>query len=311
MINKETVLILGAGASIPFNFPSGRQLKNRIITQCIAAPNAQFHDIWVDLNLGITNENIKAFGEALRDCGRQSVDRFLEQREVFLNVGKAAIAFELIKCEIKASLFNTEEKEHWYEYLFNKLETNLDDFANNKLNVITFNYDRSLEFYLTTALANSHGIELDDAHTTLQTMAIIHVHGKLGNLHFGEPYGQARMYEPINDFVILPFCLGESGIKIISEADPGTDEFVSARKLINAAECIIFLGFGYDHINLYRLGILDFTSQPMNNAWVIGSGHGLTDSECSIIEKKLHDNIQIDYQHYQILEFLRNKTPFG
>jgi len=32
----------------------------------------------------------------------------------------------------------------WYEYLFGKLKATFEEFGQNKLSVITFNYDRSL-----------------------------------------------------------------------------------------------------------------------------------------------------------------------
>jgi len=314
MINKQTVLILGAGASMSFGFPSGRELKNNIITQFMASPNAQFHDILIDSNQDITGEKIKEFGNALLESGQPSVDRFLEKRPKFMTVGKATIALELIKCEVKARLFNTEPNQHWYEYLFNKLGNNLDDFDNNKLDIITFNYDRSLEYYLTTALANAYGIELDEAHTTLKTMAIIHVHGKLGNIHFGKPSYQARAYEPIADFVTLPFCLEESGIKIISEANSNSTDFQSARNLINSAEMIVILGLGYDRINLERIGMLRLTQdQAKKNTHavrIMGSAHGLTDSERNIYTHMLHDRIMLDPVGYDTLKFLREESPF-
>ena len=152
-------------------------------------------------------------------------------------------------------------------------------------------------------------------HTTLLTMPIIHVHGQLGNLSFGDTGERMRVYGPIKVAATIGSCLGEAGIKIIGETDPSTQEFVSARKLINAAEHIIFLGFGYDHTNLYRLGILDFTSRLVEKdnpkIWITGSAHGLSNSECGIIENKLNKKIDIDYQGDDALVFLRNRTPFS
>ena len=38
--------------------------------------------------------------------------------------------------------------DHWYALLANQLEIGTDRFGENKLSIVTFNYDRSLEHYL-------------------------------------------------------------------------------------------------------------------------------------------------------------------
>jgi len=61
------------------------------------------------------------------------------------------MAIALIHCEDEAGLF-VQATKSWYEYLFNQLTTRFDDFEKNKLSILTFNYDRSLEFYLFTCM---------------------------------------------------------------------------------------------------------------------------------------------------------------
>jgi len=312
MINHETVLILGAGASIPFGFPSGRELKNQAIE--LSRRDIKHEDFSSLLKAGLTEKNIREFGEALNSSGVQSVDRFLEYRQEFIETGKAIIALILIKCENESLLFNTSPNQHWYEYLYSKLAISLDEFASNKLRIITFNYDRSLEFFLTKALANTHGIELEEAHTTLLNIPIIHVHGQLGKLVFGDSMELARQYKSVVNSTTMLSCLREDGIKIIHEADPATREFTSARTLLIQAERIICLGFGYDRTNLYRLGMLNLTSDESNhrirNVMIIGSSYGLTHNECNNHSKMLNGKIVLDRPNLKSLEFLREKTPF-
>ena len=43
-----------------------------------------------------------------------------------------------------------------YQYLSVKLNSSFEEFGENKLSIITFNYDCSLEHYLLNSLINSH-----------------------------------------------------------------------------------------------------------------------------------------------------------
>jgi len=57
-------------------------------------------------------------------------------------------------CEDKVVMF---ERGDWYQYFCDKLNTSFEEFDQNKISIITFNYDRSLEHSLFTALKNSYG----------------------------------------------------------------------------------------------------------------------------------------------------------
>ena len=81
-----------------------------------------------------------------------SIDSFLEHRgEDERYLGKLAIAYALIPFEKEERLF---DESSWYPILLNKLKFKFEDFEKNKLAFITFNYDRSLEHFLMTALSN-------------------------------------------------------------------------------------------------------------------------------------------------------------
>src|SRR5712692_234585 len=99
MIRRRTLLVLGAGASIPFGFPSGQQLKAKI---CAGLSNEPVEFVYTLLRAcGFDAALIVAFRDEFARSGRSAVDAFLEHRPDFLAVGKAAIAATLIPYEVE------------------------------------------------------------------------------------------------------------------------------------------------------------------------------------------------------------------
>src|SRR5690242_16143651 len=111
MIEKQTVLILGAGASIDFGFPSGKQLVRAIIERGSAGMEGK-----PILEFGFTSEQVGAFGEALRRSACSSVDEFLETRTDLIPIGKMAIASALMRFE-QWDHVNALEGAGWLEVL--------------------------------------------------------------------------------------------------------------------------------------------------------------------------------------------------
>lgn len=95
--------------------------------------------------------------------------------------------------EREEKLYHPDGKD-WYEYLSVKLNSSFEEFGENQLSIITFNYDRSLENYLLNSLMNLHGKALDECASALEKILIVHVYGQLG----ARPYPQqgSQMYRP-------------------------------------------------------------------------------------------------------------------
>lgn len=143
MITKTTVLILGAGASIDYGFPLGRGLRDLVCRVPGTAGASAITDA------GYDPEELNEFVDILRHSGYTSVDWFLEDRPEFISIGKAAIAAALIPFENPDRLFPPDAPaNHWYELLLNTMDSPRGSFTENRLSIVTFNYDRSLEYYL-------------------------------------------------------------------------------------------------------------------------------------------------------------------
>ncbi len=226
------------------------------------------------LNLcGRQAEEIKHFADILRLSGQPSVDAFLERRpEEFLQIGKEAIACALAPLENEGSLFDPTKRNHWYRYLFNKMQADsLGEFGNNKISFITFNYDRSLEHFLFVSLKHSYGRSDAETAEVLRTIPIIHVYGQLGKYLPLDKTG--RQYGNQVDSGVISRCVAE--IKIAHESASG-GTFSKAHEVLGQAEKVCFLGFGYYRINLERLQL----SRVRPGAGMyIGTAHGLEDAE--------------------------------
>jgi hypothetical protein len=183
VITTPTVLVLGAGASCPYGFPTAKELKNRIC-EVFASRTPAIRLLGDNV---APAEKFLEFREAFWKSGTASIDAFLKGRPEFLDVGKFAIAYWLIPFESEANLFTPPgDSGDWYEYLSERLNPSFDEFEHNKLSIVTFNYDRSLEHYLFSSLLNWHGRSVDDCVEKFEKLPIIHVYGQLGKI----PYPQ-------------------------------------------------------------------------------------------------------------------------
>ncbi|MHC4328100.1 MAG: hypothetical protein ACYSWW_08280 [Planctomycetota bacterium] len=265
MIKVRTVLVLGAGASAPFGFPTGKGLTDQISSPDFNNTKGPL-DVLKDI--GFDTKDIGDFVNALSMSGRPSVDAFLEYRDDFVEIGKATIAALLLPIEKtkrvfqpwrwnKQTVHDGQAKEaNWYELLFGVLCDGIpfDEVDKNMLSVITFNYDRSLEQYLFIALKNSYNKSDEECAEKLAKFPIVHVHGSLGQLPWQSGIADSSPSVPYDSEGRAVYVRrGTENIRIIPEATRDTEEFIQARDLISKASRLLFLGFGYHPTNLARL----------------------------------------------------------
>ena len=286
MITLPTVLILGAGASAPYGFPLGRDLLFKICDQSASTSRTFLKRIY---ELTPANENdIREFGDSLRDSMAPSVDRFLESNPDLIPIGKAAIAQVLIPFEEESNL-RRDATQKWYEFLFGLIQTpTADEFKENRLSIITYNYDRSLEHFLFIAIKNCYRLSDSEANKLLQSIPIIHLHGQLGSYYFGSD--QYRAYRAKIDNSNVQRCI--DGIKIIHEDISDEPQFTQARTLITQARRVCFLGFGYDKTNVDRLKIKEIVQLNKQRAakqatYVYGSAFRLTNAQIEAVYERL------------------------
>lgn len=305
MITEPTVLILGAGASYPYGFPTANELKGLI---CDAFSNAEtFASRLLGDNSDFDREDFFAFREAFYRSGQPSVDAFLEYRKDYLEIGKLAIAYCLIPFEDEKMLYapiSARRGGNWYEYLSVKLAANFDDFGANELAIITFNYDRSLEYYLFAALRNLHGRPAEECANTLAKIPIIHVYGQLGR----EPYPKpgCRLYEPDRERFVKT-ARAAPGITLLHEE---ISDLSTARELLTNATRICFLGFSFHELNLARLQLENSDGRRQ----IYGTVRGLFGLEVTKVKELIHSTLltgSVILEDDDNLHFLRQHLLLG
>lgn len=296
MITIPTLLVLGAGASYPYGFPTADELKN-LICVTFSRPREAPDEILAP--------KFFEFREAFLRSGQSSVDAFLERRPGFLDVGKLAIAYCLIPYENESNLYFSSKGDppfrggNWYQYLSGKLlDTPFERFGENKLSIITFNYDRSLEHYLFNALQNSYGKPFGKCAEMLGRIPIIHVYGQLGKQPY--PKSECRPYRPDRS----PFAAvvqAAEGITLVHKLKRKLDE---AHALLAVAERICFLGFSYHELNLSRLAI---DTRNIESKVIFGTAFGMIGEELSDIKTRVHQALgsQITLSNADNLQVLR------
>jgi hypothetical protein len=282
MIRKNTLLIVGAGASVPYGFPTGESLM-RVIPEMLNAPESEIRA--VIRAAGGSDDDLDKLSIALRETQFNSIDLLLEHRPALRDIGKLAIAAVLIPCEVSERLRPTEQTDHWYRLLFNNLLTS-SGYSGGQLSVITLNYDRSLEEYLFSTVRTEFQLSTEEAAELVQQTPVLHLHGQLGlsswrtPTHFdrypklkGGPDDLAkRAFEPnlTGDSVTA----AASTIIIPSEFESHHISSAMVDTLMRDVEVVGFLGFGYHEPILERLGVSRLIARARRPKF-FGSGYGL------------------------------------
>jgi hypothetical protein len=142
VIEKKTVLILGAGASVPYGFPTGAELRRDILASL--GNEGRFQNYHA---LGYTERHwLENFRRDFWRSQQPSIDAFLESRPDHLELGQLVIADFLMPNERRYDLhpedWRTEgdyqllginvklgPDEHWYRYLFQRMGPTKEQFT--------------------------------------------------------------------------------------------------------------------------------------------------------------------------------------
>ena len=285
MVTHPTVFVLGAGASMPYGFPSGDTLKKDIISSITGQKNLSTAALAICKHGNIEHDKFVEFRSAFLGSNVNSIDSFLSRRSEYVEIGKYAISVLLCAKENKETFSNLSIEDNWYAALWNALisgVSSVEELKHNKVKIITFNYDRSLEFFLHTSIMCTFGLNEQEAFDELKNFPILHVYGLLGTFT-SHSYG-------VN--TANSFFQAANNIKIIPESRDSDPAFTKAQDWLNWAKRICILGFGFDELNVRRLGLKEViaskdSANGNHHPIVISSTLGMTGAEIDLAQARL------------------------
>ncbi len=305
----HTVLILGAGASLAYGLPLGKGLvskicellpdtANRRMSDRAMALHNQLQDLpevrsWLMSHRADLGPILINFRQRLIESDPKSIDEFLSRdfgdgSTAFRAIGKMAIAHVIAAGESESAIQNLDQpiadqhsaKDHWYRYLWqdclNRDVAALEAIKTKKLQIISFNYDRSIEYFLGKRIAATYrtaptaSLDPSASHNWAEggykfvadELQITHPYGTLGTLS-EVPYGDSNNSK----------CYGKDmskRIRVIGE-ERVEDSFSLARKWIEESSRVVFLGFSFDTTNMKRLGLEGGLQPKIKSLDIFGS----------------------------------------
>jgi len=306
MFKPKTVFVIGAAASQNFGFPLGAKFKTQIADFLNYKTNE-----WGE---GSFSNELYRFFQAFRESHEptliaakkitnglgyaSSIDHFLEMRKSDPHItacAKATIAHLILKKERNATKLHaqnpnkplasgTEFDNTWQqkfaEICFERCEENDLPDALSRVSFISFNYDRSIEQFIRVAIAALYSLPFSEAdQIASEYFTVLHPYGSLGKLHSANPteiiqFGAERPLDP---------RLLASNLHTFTEQLKEDGDLAEIKKLVQNAETIIFLGFGYHKQNVDIL----LPNENYKNKRVIGTAKGMSEQAKNITSSNL------------------------
>ena len=290
MIRTPTIFVVGAGGSHAYGLPLASDIKAAAVSM---PEDSQIHRLL--RSAGFSPEGLQEFVKDLGTHPASTIDEFLETRrrnQERVKYGRAVIAAEMGAALRSRVAIENVASEDWLGRILNWMRSEAQDFdqfikGNEHVRFVTFNFDSIIEDRLLRDAKNAFG-----SYWSPERLAetVIHVHGALPKPPSGLIVHKDGPREVVpNDWTKWLSNAAEA-INVLQ--DPIRDEIVSkAKKAIENAQIVCFLGFNYHPTNLTRLGIPD-TIKKMQ-AYVFGSAMGVEPGRQSWVKGRFDQRIEL------------------
>lgn len=255
----KKVIILGAGASYDYGFPTGEGLINEIsiILKSCSAPRLEAYNKFKAHFLKFKPKSIDEYLSGTKDTDVQKI-------------GKKLILF-IIKNNENIRHFSvpkknpdSKEKSPWYNYLtelffpiyYGDENKGYEEFIKNLKNtdIITFNYDVSLEYFLFSQIERGYFQQQTLKNSAKKEIInrIHHVYGQVWeNTVITEKYGTLHKtdWDDAHNFIGNFLEKEEPNLISVIGEERAMEKFEKAQSNIYNANELYLLGFGFDSIN--------------------------------------------------------------
>ena len=296
LFREPTVLLLGAGASASYGLPLGNALKLNIehgIAQLFSSPVPSgvriiASDEFLASGYSALRSwfyqqqdqlfNQKFFEESIRQLhaelvsGPVSIDEFVRINPRWRPYVKVLLAFEIARCIYETSdRSGFVRRDHvfrdasvgWYRHLIHELRRgakNSDELASNQLRVVTFNYDRSLEYSFELDLG---GGQIFSGFSMFEAPRVIHVHGEIELMRTSFP-GQQIDWP---NFWPLVRAAADNFVMLDENRKAHSENTNIAMSNLESAKRIFVLGYDFHDQNNDLLSLGTFASKCIVLNW--------------------------------------------
>lgn len=278
MLKKQTVIVLGAGANVPYGFSTGEGLvvKARELTL----------ERMAKLTCGqLQRGQLIPLSKALHDNFLPSIDALLEHRPDLRPSGKKLMLSLLLDEERDAMAVRRRAEDDWMALLFMQMADGANTvgaFGSNPVSFITFNYDRYFEFRLIRGLVARYNVAEQEAWDAIRQFQFVHLYGSLGELPEQKVGGSPGHAIPLGapeetDVSYKGLALSAAGNAINIIHDGGSEQrFSAAHALLHRKnDQIFFFGFAFGRENVERLQ----TRQIPDSTHIYCTTYGMTTAE--------------------------------
>lgn len=314
MVNKKTVIVVGAGASKEFGLPVGEELITevkkllRIRTGYYGLseqkllyafkvfgssyPGAHNLDKMIDASRKI----VKALPHAI------SIDNLIDEHrgdKELEKCGKLAITLAILNAERASTIYcephdglnlNFEKsKETWLNSLTQIIKQNcefeeLSERVSN-ITLIVFNYDRCIEHYLFYAFQHAYGVSEAEVKNLLKELKIFHPYGKIGDLPWEEEKDSIPFGSEPNSKELVELS---KNLRTFTEGTDSKESEISLiREEVIGADTTLFLGFAYHKLNLELLRTQGVEHSSPHSKFYFGTSLGFSDANTDSIKEDL------------------------
>lgn len=322
-MKNNIVLIVGAGASHELNIPTGAELKVEIksridtsikhnddevkngrgkyidfINQYFNAKNYSTTELEIintinDFSRGWTSE----FGTI-----DSYLNKFNESNKIHKEIGMISLVYHMIGYEdaiVREDFYN--KKNNWIKiFIDNHLNQEvkfLQDFKKLNLKIITFNYDRIIEHFIFNFLDKKFPNNKQEIGGYLkQEEFIVHVYGKIGELQWENEKDYMEFGSKNNNPVHLNNA--EKSVDLIRPKICNKKKIL-IHDILQNANYVYLLGFGYDEINMSHLNITD-----LKGTKVIGTAYQLNND----LRKKYENKICLMDNNITCSDFMESEN---
>ncbi|MEO6609229.1 MAG: hypothetical protein ABIN69_12255 [Aestuariivirga sp.] len=309
MIKRPTVIVVGAGASFSLEFPLGIGLVTSISQKLkfgrdwqgrIEGDQRLFQSMRLATeSLGVSDDEL--FEQSIEISEglalAESIDNYVHTHQGNLLVpiiSKLAIGLFILDAEYKCDLrtghsFKSSKipPQFWVSsfcrlHFTKSISGQLDEIFDN-VAIVCFNYDRNIQRSIQIGLANYFRLSDSDATNLTAKLRVFHPYGSLGEILTSNklPYGTAPTAESIFQ--------SSKGIRTFTEGPMSAKFSTDVSGLLEWAQSIAFLGFGFGRLNMDALGNVPRTG---NIKKVFGTALGMSEPNRTNLDWSLENQFR-------------------